>query len=222
MLARDFRKLGYDSLQGKWGSLALITLIYMIIVGAVGAIPEAGGVASVIIDGPMLLGYIMVILKLLRKEEFRVENLFDGFKNFVPAMVLQLVNALLVALWSLLLIVPGIIKGLSYALSFYILADNPDWSQSECRRKSMEMMDGHKGRLFCLELSFIGWWCLCILTCGILTFWVVPYVNASVAAFYEDLKRRQLQQEASCCVYCGAPKEEGAAFCRICGKDLRK
>lgn len=222
MLARDYRKLAYDSLQGKWGNLALVTLVYMILVGGAGSIPEIGSLVSLVIGGPMVLGYIGIALRVIRREAYRMEDLFDGFRNFFTAFLLQLVNSLLVAVWSLLLIVPGIVKAFSYALSFYILADNPDWSQSECRRKSEEMMNGHKWRLFCLYFSFFGWWCLCVLTLGILTFWVVPYMDAAMAAFYEDLKRQQLQQEAAWCYRCGAPKEPGANFCRTCGADMRK
>lgn len=75
-------------------------------------------------------------------------------------------------------------------MSTFILADNPQLSQSEARKASVEMMNGHKWRLFCLELSFIGWVLLSALTLGILLFWVTPYMHAAFAAFYEDLKSK--------------------------------
>ena len=138
-----------------------------------------------------MLGLAYLALAVLRGGELKVEMLFDGFKNFLPAFLLQLVNSLLVSLWSLLFVVPGIVKAYSYAMSAYILADNPEMSQNECRRESMRMMQGHKWRLFCLQFSFIGWQLLCVLTFGILSFWVGPYINTATAAFYEDLKAQQ-------------------------------
>ena len=72
-------------------------------------------------------------------------------------------------------------------MSYYILADNPTLTQSEARRRSEQLMNGHKFRLFCLHLSFIGWYLLSALTGGILLFWVIPYVQVATAAFYDDL-----------------------------------
>ena len=192
MLASDYRERAWDALRGKWGTMALVTLIYALIVSACSAILAAGQVATILVTGPFALSLAVMALTVLRGGEVKVEMLFDGFRNFVSAFLLQLINNLLVALWSLLFVVPGIVKAYSYAMSTYILADNPEMSQRDCRKESMRMMQGHRWRLFCLQFSFIGWWLLCILTCGILTFWVVPYVNAATAAFYEDLKARRV------------------------------
>lgn len=193
MLASDYRKQAWAALSGKWGTMALLTLVYSLIVGACNAIPGVGQVASLVVGGPLVLALTMIALAVLRSENVGVENLFDGFKDgkFVPAFLLYLVNTIFVALWSLLLVVPGIIKGYSYAMSTYILAENPGMSQSECRKESMRMMIGHKWRLFCLHFSFIGWYLLSALTFGILMFWVTPYVRTAEAAFYEDLKSRK-------------------------------
>ena len=86
-----------------------------------------------------------------------------------------------------MLIIPGIIKSLSYSMSYFILLDNPDMSANDARKESMEMMDGNKGRLFCLYLSYIGWYLLSILTFGILLFWVGPSVRTATAFFYQSL-----------------------------------
>ena len=95
------------------------------------------------------------------------------------------------ALWSLLFVIPGIIATYSYSMSFYILRDNPDMDANAARKASIEMMKGNKWKLFCLELSFIGWMLLSMLTFGILLLWVGPYMETAKAAFYEELKAKQ-------------------------------
>ena len=125
----------------------------------------------------------------MRDENVSIENMFSGFGNFLSAFVLELVNAILVCLWSLLLIVPGIVASLSYSMSFFILNDNKTLTASEARRKSVELMKGHKWELFCLNFSFIGWFLLSILTFGILLLWVIPYMGLANAEFYKELKK---------------------------------
>lgn len=146
-----------------------------------------GSVASFVIAGPFSLSFAIVALHVIRSRQVKFKQLFKGFENFGKAFLLNLLNGIFIFLWSLLLIIPGIIKAYSYAMSYYILADNPEISANEARKKSIEMMRGNKWRLFCLSFSFIGWILLCGLTFGILTFWITPYINASVAAFYQDL-----------------------------------
>lgn len=190
MRAKDFRAKAWSSLKGKWGVAVLVFLVNSIVLGACGVIPAVGALISLVISGPMTLGVVTVYTNLIRGEKAEVGQLFDGFKNFVNAFVLYLVNNIFIALWSLLLIVPGIIKTYAYSMSFYILRDNPEMTQAEARKASIEMMQGNKWRLFCLELSFIGWILLSMLTLGILMFWVAPYMQTAIAAFYEDLKAK--------------------------------
>ncbi len=91
-------------------------------------------------------------------------------------------------LWTLLFIIPGIIKSYAYAMTPYILVDNPELSPNEARLKSIEIMRGHKWKYFGLQLSFIGWFLLCILSLGVGFIWLMPYVRTSYAAFYLNLK----------------------------------
>jgi uncharacterized membrane protein len=88
----------------------------------------------------------------------------------------------------LLLVIPGIVAAYRYSMSFYILSDNPQLSAQEAMNESKRMMNGYKGKLFCLHFSFIGWSILCVLTIGIGFLWLVPYMQASIANFYENLK----------------------------------
>ena len=139
----------------------------------------------------MMLGAGMVIfvLNVARRAASSVGNLFDGFVQFPRIFLLYLAEGLFIFLWSLLFVIPGIIKSYSYSMSNFIMAENPEMSAKEAMEVSMEMMRGNKWRLFCLELSFIGWGILCLFTLGIGYLWLNPYINASLAAFYDDVSR---------------------------------
>lgn len=187
--AEDYREQAWNALRGKWGTMALSALVYSLIFGACAALSYVyvGAIAQFLIAGPLTLGFSMLGLDVIRGKNVRVEGLFGGFRNFGSAFLLNLINGIFIFLWTLLFIIPGIIKALSYSMGYYILADNPDLSANEARNRSMELMVGHKWRLFCLRFSFIGWWLLCVLTLGILSFWMKPYEEAAVAAFYQSL-----------------------------------
>ena len=191
MFARDYRQAAWKALAGNWGTMVVIYLLFGLITAVCGIIPAVGSVAVLLLSGPLTVGYYGATLKVIRGEKPEVVNLFDGFKNFVNAFLLSLVNSIFIVLWSLLFVIPGIVKALSYSMSYFILIDNPEMSQSEARRASMVMMEGNKWRLFCLELSFIGWAILSAFTAGILLLWIQPYMSTAMAAFYEDLKAKQ-------------------------------
>jgi len=95
---------------------------------------------------------------------------------------------LFVFLWSLLLIIPGIIASLAYSMTFFILADEPELGASDALAKSKRMMRGYKWKYFCLNLRFIGWAILCVISLGIGFLWLIPYMQISYAKFYEDVK----------------------------------
>lgn len=191
MKAKDYRKAAWQKIgeHNNWGMLAVITLVYSLITGACAGLSwiGVGAVALLILGGPLLVGYKMIAKKAMDGETVKIDTLFDGFKDFTRTLVLYLLNTIFVFLWTLLLIVPGIIKSYSYSMSYYILIDNPDLSSDEARKKSMEMMKGHKWKLFCLDFSFIGWGILCVLTFGILSFWIQPYQECARVNFYNNL-----------------------------------
>ena len=117
----------------------------------------------------------------------RIEQLFDGFRNYASALALSLLIWIFTFLWTLLFFIPGIIMSYAYSMSWFILADDPNIPANEARKRSIEMMRGNKWRLFCLDFSFIGWILLSILTFGILLFWIMPYMQTARAEFYQDL-----------------------------------
>lgn len=153
-----------------------------------GGTVNLGTFITIIIGGPIGFGTSMFFLNLIRKTNARTQDVFEGFKYFGKTFLLNLLMGIFVLLWSLLLIIPGIIASLSYAMAYYILIDNPHLSSLEAIASSKEMMDGQKGKLFSLYLSFAGWFILCLLTLGIGFIWLEPYMQTSIAAFYEDLK----------------------------------
>lgn len=121
--------------------------------------------------------------------------MFEGYNKelFSRVLTTTLLYYVYVFLWSLLLLIPGCIKSYSYAMTPYILKDNPEMKNNAAIEESMRMMDGHKLELFLLDLSFIGWAILSILTCCIGFLWLVPYMNMAHVNFYEDLKKASVE-----------------------------
>lgn len=177
-----------ESLSGNWGLAIATFLVYGIIISIFQVIPTVGSVLALFIAGPMLVGISMFSLSLSRGENARLEQIFEGFKNYGTVLGAYLLMVLFIFLWMLLLIIPGIIAAIAYSQTFYILAEDDAISSMDALKKSKEMMDGYKWKYFCLGLRFIGWALLCILTLGIGFLWLSPYIQISYAKFYEDIK----------------------------------
>lgn len=191
-----------ESLKGKW-SLAvgvflayfLISIVLALIVDAVS--PAGGGytafrggynLLTIIISGPFALGFAIFSLALSRNQEAEFVQIFQGFNNFGKALGTYLLMILFIILWMLLLIIPGIIAALSYSLTFYILADEPSIRAMEAIDKSKAMMNGYKAKLFRLQLRFLGWALLSVLTLFIGLLWLIPWMQVTLAKFYDDVK----------------------------------
>jgi len=144
-----------------------------------------------LITGPLYVGFCSFFLKLARHSEVRVSMLFGGFLIFWKAFLAYFFVALFTLLWMLLLIIPGIIAAYSYSMTFFILADDPSVRPFDAIRRSKEMMRGHKWKLFFLQLRFIGWFLLTLLTCGLGILWLSPYYSAALAHFYDDVRPRE-------------------------------
>lgn len=139
---------------------------------------------------PLSLGYSVAHKELLQNGDAAItrNTVRLAFSDYVRNAVSILLVYLYTLLWTLLFIVPGIIKGLAYSLTPFIVKDNPQLSPNQAINLSMKMMKGHKFDLFYLYLSFIGWILLAMLTLGIGLLWVIPYMQTSMAAFYLDVK----------------------------------
>lgn len=145
------------------------------------------GFAAMILGGVLQLGYAKFLLAQHDGQPHEFSDLFSQFDRFGAGFVQGFLRNLYVFLWSLLFIIPGIIAGYSYAMTPFLMADFPQLTASEAISKSKELMDGHKGDLFVLDLSFFGWALLCLLTANIGNLWLNPYRNAAYAAFYRQL-----------------------------------
>ena len=155
-------------------------------------------VADIFILYPCGYVFVMQLMSFMRDgKQNLVSDYFKLFKDkYIIALPVVALTYLYTFLWALLFIIPGIIKGYSYALASYISIEDNNIPAEECINKSMQMMEGHKMRLFLLDLSFIGWYFVAFLTFGIGLFWVVPYHEMARILFYEDLKsQQQLVQE---------------------------
>lgn len=188
-------KMARESLKDKWGIAIATFLIYALIIGIVQGSAETYPFINLIlllISGPLSLGITKFTINISRNQEARIEQLFEGFSNFGTSTGAYLLTVLFTLLWTLLLIIPGIIAALSYSMTFYIIADDDSIGAMDAIDKSKKMMYGHKWKYFRLLLRIVGLSLLCILTLGIGFLWLLPYAQVSTAKFYEDIKEPQV------------------------------
>ncbi|MCC2865413.1 DUF975 family protein [Ihubacter massiliensis] len=175
-------------------------------------ISTMSGVYIFLVTGAFTLGLTIFFINLFRARQLDVAQVFSGFEQFFKALGLMFMVGLFTFLWTLLLIVPGIIAAIRYSQAFFILADDPNKGIMECINESKWLMNGNKAKYFCLQLSFIGWllltsfaiaivsefffafiggsvmmvvidWILGLAIC-----WVTAYMTATDAAFYDILR----------------------------------
>lgn len=205
---QEFKNAALAALKGNWAPAVLATLVISVVSCVVSGStslyqlynPDEWGTLMGLNGGSMLL-YIFVLIPLGVGATYAFNALYVysngdilsnsfgyGFKIYWRAIGGTLLVAVFTFLWSLLLVIPGIIKAYSYSMTPYILIDNPELSVREAIRKSQRMMVGQKFNLFWLQLSFIGWFILACLTGGIGFLWFVPYYQTSQAVFYQNLR----------------------------------
>lgn len=157
------------------------------ILSAWASIASVISLAQFVIGGTVQLGYCQILLKQFHRQDFQFDELFSQFHRFKQGFLQSFLRNLYIVLWSLLFVIPGIVKSFSYAMTPFIMADHPEMSAKEAIDASKEMMDGHKGELFMLGLTFFGWNLLAALSLGIGYLWLNPYMNAAHAVFYKEL-----------------------------------
>lgn len=186
--------------------------VFLGVVLVVAIVLAVWGLISFFIGGAIKLGYAKFNLNLVDKRPAVVSDLFSEFNRFGAGLGMNLLMGIYVFLWTLLFIIPGIVKGYSYAMTPYILAENPEMSADQAITESRKIMNGNKWRLFCLEFSFIGWrllmiapllvfmpllflgmggfvlWIILFFICAIVgSLFLTPYIEAAQAAFYRDI-----------------------------------
>lgn len=204
----EIRQDALSIMKGNWKPAVVVTLVYLLVVYAgtfVAALvgkgvgePVGGAVqeilsllVAILVIYPMTFSLVKLFLGFVRGEhQLHVGGVFDAFNSpyYGKSIGLYLLTMIFTFLWTLLLIVPGIIKSLSYALAPYILAENPELTANEAINRSMEMMNGHKMDLFLMVLGYAGFALLSLLALGIPLLWLYPYYQVVIAKFYEEVK----------------------------------
>ena len=212
---QDYKNAALAALKGNWPSAVLAMLVYLFISviavspnvvsqvqlalnpSASGFFANHSGATSgfiylmeLLVLYPLVKGLFNTLNRLLvNGDADLVRGMFNSaLTKYWRTVLASLLQFVFIFLWSLLLIVPGIIKAFSYSMTWFILEDEPELSPNKAIELSMAMMKGHKFDLFYLYLSFIGWGILSLFTLGIGLLWLTPYMNTSVAAFYQDVK----------------------------------
>ncbi len=212
-LAADFRSVAREALRGKWAIAVLAGFIAVLLGAQESDLITLKGEdldyhLSVLLTGRWVyvlvalflvavayfllgciirVGYVDFNLKLVEPREAKLDSLFAHFNNWKTIVVTRLLSRTFILLWSLLLIIPGIMAAYSYAMTDYLLAEHPEMTAREAIARSKELMNGNRFRLFCLQFSFIGWAILCAFTFGIGSLWLNPYIEAATAAFYKEI-----------------------------------
>lgn len=205
----EIRQEALSLMKGNWGSAVLVTVaLYLIIIicavvsttigtmiggdtisNSIGQILSL--LTTILVSYPILFASMMLFLHFVRGEQkLYIGGLFKVFSKpyYGKSIGVYLLMYIFTLLWSLLLIVPGIIKSLAYSLAPFILVDNPELSANQAINESVKMMKGHKMDLFLIMLGYVGFALLSILALGIPLLWVVPYYQAVLAKFYEEVK----------------------------------
>lgn len=178
-----------QQIKGNIGKLFVITLLIALLAGAINAVPVVGSIASVFVVTPAFsLAVVLIYLNMTAGCNPEISDLFSQFNRFWDAFKVTFLVGLFTSLWSMLFVIPGIIKAYSYSQAMYIMAENPGMGALEAIDRSKAMMNGHKMEYFILQLSFIGWHLLGGITLGIAYIWIIPYISATAANFYNSLK----------------------------------
>lgn len=175
----------------------LVTLVYTLVAIAISLL---GGILGVTVIIPFILslasivvqiGYIYYCMKVAKREQGAYADLaylFQDWRFALKLVALTFLINILVSLWSLLFIIPGMIKAISYSQATFIMLENPNMDIMTAIKESQKMMDGHKMDYFVLDLSFIPWILLISVTFGIASLWVNPYMQITMVNYYYALK----------------------------------
>lgn len=179
------------ALQGKWAKAAGAFFLLIISAVIIQMIPIAGPIIWLLLVGPYMLGFYNYALRIARGENVELSTIFSGFNDFGRGLLAYLLTNIYILLWSLLLIIPGIMAAFAYTMTYFILIDNPDMGVNDAISLSRKLMTGNRWKIFCLSLRFLGWFLLAIFTFGIAGFWVYPYMQVAFAKFYDDVREQK-------------------------------
>lgn len=190
MIRAELKAQAKEQLKGNVFKFFLCGLVIFLIGLGCGFVPVVGVIASIVITPAMSLGLIMTYMDASKGIKPEVGTIFKGFNCMGKSLWLTILVAVFTFLWSLLLWIPGFIKAISYSMSMYILAENPEMTAREALRESKAIMHGHKMDYFVMGLSFIPWMLLGTFTLGIAYIYVIPYMQLTIVNFYHAIKRQ--------------------------------
>lgn len=179
MTRAQLKSMAKAQIKGNIGILFVIAIVATVITG----VP----LANLILVPALGLGLVKIYLNMTNGQKPKVGDLFSGLDQLGRAWWLSFLIGFFTSLWSMLFFIPGIVKALSYSMAHYVLADHPEMTARQALNESKRITQGHKGELFVLNLSFLGWQILACFTFGILYIWLIPYMQATVANFYRSL-----------------------------------
>lgn len=198
------KQFAWGAMRGNWLSGALVLLVSHLLGLALQTplffLNEDSGLywawawISTLLEGIVWFGFTVNFLLFARGADHSLKHLFVGFTKmgfFLRILGTELLQGIFVFLWSLLLLVPGIVKIYSYTMTEFVLLDHPEYSPLQSITASKKMMYGHRLELMMLQLRFLGWFLLCVLSLGIAAFWVAPYYMTAKSRFYMDLLARE-------------------------------
>lgn len=192
--ASEYRRRAREALEGNiFGNTWLFMVLVVLVTGAILSVSVIIFIGPLLLIGPISIGICSYTLHVVRNTEKKnkIDPLLDGFRGSVGNSILVgLLATIFTALWSLLFVIPGIVKAIAYSQCYFIALEHPEYDANTCITESRKMMNGHKWEYFCLQFSFIGWMIVGSFCLGVGTLWVTAYMNAANAAFYEDLKNQ--------------------------------
>lgn len=198
------RNQAYEALRGKWTPAVVTSLVFCILLGVAVSLSRVNALLYLIayLGGASIvaIGMLYACWDLFTKGTLpEAGALFAPFKQYARTVGAVLLVFVYTLLWTLLLVIPGIIKAYSYSMTFYILRENPEMTAGDAITASQKMMDGHKMDLFLLSLSFIGWAILASITFGIGYLWLIPYIYG-VRSILRDPEKRDVRNACNLCV----------------------
>lgn len=192
--ASEYRRRAREALEGNiFGNTWLFMVLVVLVTGAILGVSGVIFIGPLLLIGPISIGICSYTLHVVRNTEKKnkIDPLLDGFRGSVGNSILVgLLATIFTALWSLLFVIPGIVKAIAYSQCYFIALEHPEYDANTCITESRKMMNGHKWEYFCLQFSFIGWMIVGSFCLGVGTLWVTAYMNAANAAYYEDLKNQ--------------------------------
>lgn len=198
ILRSELKQNAKDRLKNNWGLAIGIIIVCTLISCIPNLLAEIDSesfaisiiipIITLVITGPLTIGQCKFFINLANRSNPKFSDLWYGFNNMLRAIGVTLLVGVIVFIGSILFIIPGIILAFMYSQVYYIMAENPEMSIMNCLKESSRIMKGHKMDLFILELSFLGWGILMVITLGIAGLYVLPYYNATLTNFYLEIK----------------------------------